>query len=226
MAKKHSDKELQNMSVEELQSLMNDILPQKERPNYDTYTGGGRDGGVCCDDTYGCCDSYCTLCDGICSAGETCLPDNYIDPALCNSCCVDGDCEYGCLDSFVDCATHGCEDSCNSCCPIIEYPSFTVDGGWDGSPSTIAPAWKFVAYPYADEFHDGTSFIDILENAMSEPFEDGSNLLTMIGSGQVGYAYKNGGEWINASGDISSTVKGMGILIASVGSNKTLNWGT
>ncbi len=84
MAKKHSDKELQNMSVEELQSLMNDILPQKERPNYDTRTSGGRDyTGVCCDIADGCCDSDCTQCDGICPGGETCLPENYIDPITC-----------------------------------------------------------------------------------------------------------------------------------------------
>jgi len=54
MAKKHTDKELQNMSVEALQSLKNNLLPQKERPDYDTHTGGGRDGGMCCDASLGC----------------------------------------------------------------------------------------------------------------------------------------------------------------------------
>ena len=87
MSKIYSDQELQNMSVEELQSLKNDLLPQKESPNYDTYTGGGRDyTGVCCDIADGCCGSACTQCDGICAGGETCLPNTYIDPGECEAC--------------------------------------------------------------------------------------------------------------------------------------------
>tara|TARA_Y100000034_G_scaffold13465_1_gene14119 strand:+ start:802 stop:1425 length:624 start_codon:yes stop_codon:yes gene_type:complete len=207
MAKKHSDKELQNMSVEELQSLKNDLLPQKERPNYDTRTSGGRDDtGVCCDASLGC----------FLSCSENGCEDS------CNDCCGDGDCP----DSFTSCSDHGCEDSCNSCCPIIEYPSFTVVGGWDGSDQTVKNYWRIVAYPYADEFHDGTSFADILEGSMSEPIEDGSWLLTIAGSETIGWAYKNGGVWIDPIGDISSTVKGMSFQIASVGSDKILNWGT
>ena len=155
MAKKHSDKELQNMSVEELQSLKNDLLPQKERPNYDTRTGGG----VCCDDTYGCCDNNCILCDGIC-------PDDWIDPtecALCNSCC---DMSTGCDDSFQNCEAHGCVDT-------IEYPDIYIRG--------ISESYKIIlaGYPFGDDFKNA-NFMDVVNNSFYEldgvtPKEHGVN---------------------------------------------------
>ena len=230
MAKKHSDKELQNMSVEELQSLMNDILPQKERPNYDTRTSGGRDyTGVCCDIADGCCDSACTLCDGICSPGETCSPDNYIDPSTCpDDCGVCCDTEGSCCDSACTLCDGICSgsDVCMdpSTCPSVTYPSFTVVGGWDGSDQTLKNAWRFVAYPYADEFHDGTNFTDILDGALSAPIENGSLFITMVGNESIGLASMIPGGWYQASGDISSTVKGMIVAISSMGSDKILNW--